>query len=84
MDKKCLCCSKTGLPLPDHHTFIFPDNIIVLGRFSSTKWRVGYGWFSYEGNRKIYGWYLTQLSNPKIIKPIQETDLYDVYVVETY
>jgi len=69
------------LALPDGVTFIHPDDVILLSRFSSIKWVVGFGWFSYEGNRKICGWYLTQLDKPEIIKPIQETDLYDIYLV---
>ncbi len=78
----CCCCAKNGLSLPDKSTCIYPNNIILLERFSTIKWKVGFGWFSYEGNRKIYGWYLTNVDDPKMIKPIQDTDLYDVYVVQ--
>lgn len=78
----CSHCHKIGLPLPGGKRCIYPGNIIILGRFSSIKWKVGFGWFSYEGNRQICGWYLSQVDNRNIIKPIQETDLYDIYVVE--
>lgn len=78
----CSCCEKTGLKLPNLKVCIYPGNVVVLGRFSSIKWKVGFGWFSYEGNRKICGWYLTQLEDPNKIKPIQETDLYDIYTLE--
>ena len=84
MNNQCSYCAKKGLPLLDGMTCIFPDNIVVLGRFSSTRWIVKYGWYSYEGNRKICGWYLIQENNPKVIKSIQETDLDDIYVVEIY
>lgn len=78
----CTCCNKQGLSVPNCKTTIYPDNIVVLGRFSTIRWRVGFGWFSYEGNRQICGWYLTQIDNPKSVKPIQETDLYDIYILE--
>lgn len=79
----CNCCAiKNGLTLPGLEFYIKPGNVVVLGRFSTIKWKVGFGWFSYEGNRKICGWYLKQLNNPHNVKPIQETDLHDIYVLE--
>ena len=77
----CTCCPKF-LTLRDKQVEIYPGNIVILNRFSSIRWKVEFGWFSYEGNRKICGWYLKQIDNPKIIKPVQETDLDDIYVVE--
>ncbi len=79
---KSINCPGQGLKLPEKPLYIYPGNIITLGRFSAVKWRVCFGWFSYEGNRKICGWYLTRFDRPCVIKPIQEIDLYDVFVVE--
>lgn len=78
----CSCnCEKNGLSLPDVEITLYPGNIVVLNRFSTIKWKVCFGWFSYEGNRKICGWYFVRLDN-NYIKPIQEIDLYDIYVVQ--
>ena len=79
----CSCCEQVGLSIPDNKICIYPGNIVILSRFSTIRWAVGFGWFSYEGNRKICGWYLTQVDHPNIVKPIQETDLYDIYTVES-
>lgn len=79
---KKVSCPKNGLELPNKSLYIYPGNIITLGRFETEKWRVCFGWFSYDGNRKICGWYLQNLMNPCKFKPIQETDLFDVFVVE--
>ena len=80
----CNCyCRKNGLRLPNKNLCIYPDDIVILGRFSTVRWKVGFGWFSYEGNRKICGWYLTNLENRKIVKPVQETDLDDIYTIQS-
>lgn len=80
----CNCyCRKHGLKIPNSDICIYPGNIVILGRFSTLPWKVNYGWFSYEGNRKICGWYLTELKHPHTVKPIQESDLYDIYTIET-
>ncbi len=76
------CCANNRLNLPNKKFTIKPGDIIVIGRFSSIRWKVGYGWFSFDGNRKICGWYMKQIEDPKIVKPIQEIDLYDVYIVQ--
>lgn len=76
-------CPVNGLRLDNNEAIcIYPGNVVILGRFSTIRWNVCYGWFSYEGNRRICGWYLSQVNYPSIIKPIQETDLYDIYKVE--
>lgn len=79
----CSCCSAAKLSLPNSKIILCPGNIVVLGRFSSIRWIVGFGWFSYEGNRKICGWYLSQVDNPEVVKPIQESDIYDIYILES-
>lgn len=80
----CKCyCEKNGLSIPDKSMCIFPKDVIVLNRFTTERWEVNYGWFSYEGNRKICGWYLLSLDDNSRIKPIQQTDLYDIYILES-
>lgn len=71
------CC----LELPDCNCCIHSGQIVKLGRFSHERWRVGYGWYSWGGNREVCGWYL---SNQKTldIKPFQKTDLDDIYLIE--
>lgn len=54
---------------------------IKIGRFSLTVWLVMYGWYSWGGNRSVCGWYLVDTDNPCTIKPLQDTDLDDIYVV---
>lgn len=79
------CCIKNGLKLPDNSLRIFPGDVVVLGRFSTERWKVCYGWFSYDGNRSICGWYLKSLNRKKCTyKPIQNTDMYDIYTVESH
>lgn len=70
------------LPIPNSDNFIGEGDIIILDRFSTIKWVVGFGWYSFDGNRKVNGWYLRQLDNEHIVKPIQEIDLYDIYVIQ--
>lgn len=80
--EKCLCPA-SGLSLDNGLGItIYPGNIVILGRFQSKRWEVGYGWFSYDGHRQICGWYLTDEEDPSITKPIQDIDLLDVYAVE--
>lgn len=78
----CENCQYVGLLLPDNETTIKPGNIILLQRFDVDRWKVDFGWYSYEGNRKVCGWYLTKESDPNVVKPILETDLYDIYIIE--
>lgn len=82
MDNTSYMTPDTGLTLDNLGVTIYPRNKVVLGRFSTVSWVVSFGWYSYEGNREIYGWYLYKEKDPSIIKPIQKTDLYDIYVVE--
>lgn len=71
-----------SLNLPNHTSKIVPGNIIRLGRFQYDNWKVNYGWYTSGGNREICGWYLTSNSYPGINKPLQKTDLYDIYFVK--
>lgn len=56
-------------------------NIVKLGRFDGERWKVGYGWYSWGGNRPVCGWYLTNVIS-QTVKPLQFTDLEDIYVIE--
>lgn len=69
------------LKLPNSDICICPGDKIKLGRFESTVWIVNYGWFNFDCNRDICGWYLTDISKGTI-KPIFKTDLDDCYYVQ--
>lgn len=58
-----------------------PGDMVQLGRFASERWRVGFGWFSFGGNRRICGWYVQSEDDATKVKPVQETDLMDIYLV---
>ena len=62
---------------------IKPGNVVRLGRFDSTMWVVSHGWFTWGGNRPQCGWFLTDVSNPAVVKPLQLPDLDDIYLVES-
>ena len=67
-----------------HGTNIYlkPNDIVRLGRFELTKWKVCCGWYSWGGNRPVCGWYLVDIKIPTKIKPLQLPDLDDIYVVQ--
>lgn len=69
-----------SLKIPEYDLYIVPGMTIRIGRFNHTEWIVGYGWYAWGGNRPVYGWYLTDMLS-KTIKPLQYTDLEDVYIV---
>ena len=69
---------------PDHSgRKLFPGDKVRLGRFDKEIWVVGYNWYNCDGNRPTLGWYLTSINtaSPKI-KPLQLTDLDDIYLIE--
>lgn len=70
------------LEIPEFHIVIRPGSWVRLGRFESTVWVVAHGWYSWGGNREVCGWYLIQKNKPDNIKPLQKTDLDDIYLVE--
>ena len=70
------------MQIPDSPITISDGDIIQLGRFSAERWKVGYGWYTWGGNRPFCGWYLTNVVTLQV-KPIQLPDLYDVYIIET-
>lgn len=44
------------------------------------EWIVQYGWYQWGGNRPVCGWSLKNKATDEI-KPLQQTDLIDVYFV---
>lgn len=73
--------STNELEVPGTDMKLVPGCIVKLGRFESTRWIVGYGWFSYGGNRPFCGWFLTKEGSTQV-KPLQINDLSDIYMIE--
>lgn len=69
------------LIIPEYDITITPGTILKIGRFDRESWVVGYGWYSWGGNRPVCGWYLTNAMS-KEVKPLYYTDLEDTYLVE--
>lgn len=67
------------LQIPDEDLYLIPGDKVKLNRFSDKFWTVGYGWFSFGGNRPFCGWYLTSEDNE--VKPLQLNDLDDIYMI---
>lgn len=72
----CLCLS-----VPDADMCLHQGDHIRLGRFNHDVWLVSYGWYAWGGNRPVCGWYLINIESSDI-KPLQLTDLDDIYVIE--
>lgn len=70
------------LELPDCNLHITPGCQIKLGRFQTQSWTVRYGWYTWGGNRPVCGWYLSD-TNTSELKPLQITDLDDIYLIES-
>lgn len=71
------------LQVPNTDVFLCPGDFVKLGRFDDVLWEVDHGWFSFGGNRPWCGWYLkSNVNGDYVEKPIQLTDLDDVYVVK--
>ena len=70
------------LECPEQHLSIIAGSVVRLGRFESIQWMVAYGWYTWGGNRPVCGWYLMQTDAPSTIKPLQATDLDDIYIIE--
>ena len=66
------------LYVPNAGVYIIPGSTVKLHRFETEIWAVGFGWFSFGGNREWCGWYLTCEGK---VKPLQKTDLDDMYVI---
>lgn len=76
-------CNCLNIPLPNSCYTLTPGCTVQLGRFDTLKWIVNYGWYTWGGNRPVCGWYLTseQVNKESITKPLQLTDLDDIYVI---
>lgn len=62
---------------------LHPGDRIRIHRFDTETWIVYYGWYAWGGNREVCGWYLVNQKHPDKIKPLQKTDLDDLYFVES-
>lgn len=70
------------LKIPNTKVTLHEKDKVKLGRFDTVMWRVMHGWYSWGGNRPVCGWYLINIENPKDVKPLQLTDLDDIYILE--
>lgn len=57
-------------------------DVIKLNRFEDERWTVCCGWFSYGGNKPMNGWYLVSKDKSNRIKPINLSDMDDIYLVD--
>ena len=70
------------LHIPATDKFLTPGCKVKLGRFSTERWIVRFGWYEVNGNRPVCGWYFTSFDNLKVVKPVQLPDLNDIYIIE--
>lgn len=70
------------IDIPNSNRCLKPGCQIRIGRFDTKTWRLQYGWFTFSGNRAICGWYLVNVSDCTEIRPLQQTDLIDIYFIE--
>lgn len=75
-----MCIMKVEIPGTEE--YLVPGVRVKLRRFDNITWIVQYGWFSWGGNRPMYGWYLINTSNTDEVKPLQKPDLDDIYIIE--
>lgn len=73
--------SNSCLNIPNTSTYLHTNDIVKLSRFDNEEWVVKFGWFSFGGNRPWCGWYLESTDSADIVKPLQLTDLDDIYVI---
>ena len=64
-----------SLDIPQHNISIAAGDVVKLSKYSDISWVVGYGWYSYQSSAATCGWYLMQMNNPGIMKPLETTDL---------
>lgn len=76
-------CDNMALQIPGQQQYILPGNIVRLHRFDAETWVVGYGWYTWGGNRPVCGWYLTSCVDSSRVKPLQLPDLDDIYFVQS-
>lgn len=68
--------------IPNTHNVIHPGDIVKINRFDDEKWIVGCGWYSCNGNKPTNGWYLTSKELAGRIKPLNRSDLDDIYLIK--
>lgn len=69
------------LQIPGTDDVLKPGYKVKLGRFDTTVWTVGFGWYCVNGNRPCCGWYLTT-NEGQTTKALQMSDLNDIYLIE--
>ena len=72
---------ESTLYIPNCNKCIHPGDVVRLHRFESDEWVVGYGWYTFGGNRPFCGWYLRKVAG-MTVKPLQLPDLDDIYVIK--
>lgn len=75
------CHDHVTLFIPDFNIVLRPGCKVKLGRFESTTWQLTHGWYTWGGNRPVCGWYLFDLEDVRNIKPLEQPDLDDIYLV---
>ena len=70
------------IQIPETNMVITPGCKVRIGRFSTVVWVMSHGWYSFGGNRPQCGWFMSDLENPSMIKPLYLTDLDDIYFIE--
>lgn len=75
-------CDNLTLDIPEYKMVLSPGCKIKLSRFDTTTWVVSHGWFTWGGNRPFCGWYLTNIDDPTEVKPLQKSDLDDIYMIQ--
>ena len=70
------------LVVPEFDITLSEGDLVRLGRFNTETWYVHYGWDGWGNNRPVCGWYLSN-SLTQGIKPLQYTDLEDIYLIES-
>lgn len=68
--------------IPNTHNALYPDDVVRLNRFDEEEWTVGFGWYSCNGNRPTNGWYLVSKELAGKIKPLNQSDLNDIYLIK--
>lgn len=74
-------CTCLSINIPELGITLVPGSRIRLDRFETETWTLHHGWYSFDGNRAICGWYLTS-SDGTITRSLQLIDLDDIYMVE--
>lgn len=75
--------SSMVLEVPDKNVHIHPGDVVKLHRFENKEWIVGFGWFSFGGNRPMCGWYLSTEAD-MTVKPLLLPDLDDIYIIRHF